>query len=161
MGAVRDLIDVPAFAEQGLTVSSLILAARVESWAEWAEPRSAAPEQAFGLGPYRVVPRTSAAFTQPSELRVAYQVHGAALDPAGAGSLELAYQFYIEDDGGWLPVGSPISTGETAETTQTWRVPLREWAPGRYRLELSATDLRTGAMVTRGTLFEILASPSP
>ena len=56
---------------------------------------------------------------------------GAALDSAGAASLEVTYQFYVEDAGGWLPVGSPLSTGMTAATTQTWGVPLREWAPGR------------------------------
>ncbi len=154
MGSVRDWITVPAFATRTLSVSSLILSSRIDHLQEAVGVAAGAP---FTLGSYRVIPRTTQVYKEGSDLTLFYQVYGAQAGADGLPHLDLTYQFYIEDAGIWLPVGSSIVVGEANELAQAWRVPLREWPSGRYRIEASVLDTVSGLTVVRGTLFEIAA----
>ena len=154
MGSVRDSIVVPAFAKQTLSVSSLILSSRIDHLQETVGAPADAP---FTLGSYRVIPRTTQVYAKASDLTLFYQVYGAQQGADGLPHLDLTYQFYIEDGGSWLPVGSSITVRDANDLAQAWRVPLREWPSGRYRIEASVFDALSGLTVVRGTLFEIAA----
>ncbi len=150
-GSVRDFIEVPLFSSDRLTVSSIILSSRLEELDSPA-PGGASP---FVLGRYRVVPRTSRVYAEPEELTIFYQVYGASRGADHRARLEVSYQFYLEDADSWLPIGAPIVFADETDLSQAWRVPLRGWPSGRYRLEVSVKDRLQKAEARREVLFEI------
>lgn len=156
MGAVRDVIDVPAFTPEGLRVSSLVLSSRLE-------PLPPAREGAgpFEVAGYRVVPRTNQTYRTSESLQVFYEVRGASAGDDGRPHLDHTYQFYIEDAGSWLPVGSPITLADLGEPGRSWSVPLAGWPAGSYRLETLVSDMVTGDAATRTVLFEIAPGTEP
>ncbi|HZI93885.1 MAG TPA: GWxTD domain-containing protein [Patescibacteria group bacterium] len=153
MGSLRDLIDVPSFETQGLGVSSLMLASRLEKLEEVADSGSA--EMPFMLGRYRVIPRTNQVYHPEEALTVFYQITGGARGGDGLAHLDLSYQFYLQDAGTWLPVGPLIQLENQSDLEQAWSVPLEGMPPGRYRLELTVMDQVTETTSIRGALFEI------
>lgn len=153
MGAVRDMIDVPAFEQSGLRISSLILSTKLDKIEEGS--RSEPPDAPFMFGAYRVVPRTSQVFNTEDTLKVFCEVYGAGAGADGRVHLDVSYQFYVQDGAAWLPVGAPFTLADESDTAQAWGVPLAGWPAGRYRLELLATDRLSGGSVVRGTLFEV------
>ena len=83
---------------------------------------------------------------------------GAVADASGRAHLDLAYQFYLEDKGAWIPVGSATLVDDQAEPAQAWSVPLHGWPSGSYRLEVIVRDRVSGVTAARGTLFEVAPS---
>ncbi len=158
MGSVRSIIEVPAFATSGLAVSSLVLSSRLDPLGgNGSGRRGPAP---FDLGSYRVIPRTTRVYVQPSRLIVFYEIYGAKAGVDGRPHLDLSYQFYLEDESAWVPVGAPLPVEDASDPGQTWGVPLEGLPPGRYRLEVTVTDRVAEQTVVRGTIFEI-GSPTP
>ncbi len=156
MGSVRDYIEVPPYAHRGLTASSLVLSNRLDLLEDPA-PRDAEP---FRMGRYRVIPRTTPVYPRAADLTVFYEVYGAEPGPDGQVHLDLEYQFFIDQGGTPLTLGPPFRRSDARESGQAWRVPLRGWPAGDYRLEITITDRTTGARVVRATAFRIVASSS-
>ncbi|HEY3174348.1 MAG TPA: GWxTD domain-containing protein [Candidatus Polarisedimenticolia bacterium] len=154
MGAVRDLIEVPAFASSGLGISSLVLATRLDK-IEGSAPDPKAADSPFMIRNYRVIPRTTQVYAGDDDLTVFYEVHGPTTDASSRPHLEITYQFYIQDAGSWLPVGSLFTLPDEADLDQAWSVPLDGWPPGRYRLEVTVTDHVGGSTSVRGAFFEV------
>lgn len=154
MGSVRDVIDVPAFDQSGLRISSLILSSRLDKLEAGTAP-AAQTDLPFMFGNYRVVPRTSQIFKPTETLKVFCEIYGAGAGMDGRVHLDVTYQFYVQDGGSWLPVGAPFTLQDETDTAQGWAVPLSGWPAGRYRLELLATDRLSGSAVVRGALFEV------
>ncbi len=160
LGALRDAIEVPEFGNEGLRVSSLILSTRIDK----IETPELSLRLPFSMGDYSVVPRTSQRYTTAEELTLFYEVFGAAADEAGRAHLDLAYQFYLDDKGDWLPVGSATLVRDQAEPAHAWNVPLKGWPSGRYRIEVTVRDRVGGTISSRATLFEVSPAglaPSP
>lgn len=161
MGALRDLVPVPDFGEGGMSVSSLVLAARLEHHDDPFTPD--AHVTPFAFGPYRVIPRTSDVYAPAEPLTVFYRAYGAQRDERGLPDLDITYQFYVQDGPRWLPVGAPIVAGRSTEVEQAWSVPLEGWPAGSYRLEVTVVDRLSGAASMRGASFSVAppASPAP
>ncbi len=158
MGALRDLVPVPDFGEGGMSVSSLVLAARLE---HLDDPFTPDPNVTpFAFGPYRVIPRTSDVYSGAEPLTVFYRAYGAQRDERGLPNLDISYQFYVQDGPRWLPVGAPIDVGHSTEVEQAWTVPLEGWPAGSYRLEVTVVDRFGGAASVRGATFSV-APPAP
>ncbi|HET6373927.1 MAG TPA: hypothetical protein VFG76_11510, partial [Candidatus Polarisedimenticolia bacterium] len=150
-GSVRDVIEVPPYADHGLMASSMILSSRIDSM-ETGGLEAGGP---FVVGPFRVIPRTSKTYTDAEELIVFYQVHGARPGLDGDLHLDLSYQFYLRDGDAWLPVGPSMPVVDQPAAEQAWSVPLHGWPAGSYRLETMITDRTTAAATLRSVLFEI------
>ena len=160
MGSLRDIIDVPAFVSQGLGVSGLILASRLEKL-ERSQGEPTPRDEPFMIGKYRVIPRTNQVYTSEGSLTIFYRVTGEMRDTEGDARLDLAYQFYLFDSGTWLPVGAPIAVEGQDDGAQAWSVPLAGMPAGRYRLEVTVTDHLADATSIRGIFFEIAPQPQP
>ncbi|HKY32065.1 MAG TPA: GWxTD domain-containing protein [Candidatus Polarisedimenticolia bacterium] len=154
MGSVHEEINVPAFEQDGLTVSTMVLASRLD-WIEGA-PEEGRVDAPFTYGAYRVVPRTSSSFRPAEQLTVFYRVYGARPSTDGRPALDITYQFYVEDGPRWLPVGAPIALSGVADAEQAWGVPLEGWPAGRYRLEATVVDRLSDEAAVRGLFFEIV-----
>jgi len=159
MGSLRSVIEVPAFSSTGLAVSSLVLSSRIDPL-NHSGPGGGGPVP-FDLGGYRVIPRTTMTYAQPSRLMVFYEVYGAREGDDGRRHLDLSYQFYLQDDAAWVPIGSPLSVEDASEPGQSWGVPLNGLPTGRYRLEVTVTDRVAELTVVRGTVFEISSDAPP
>jgi hypothetical protein len=157
LGALRDAIDVPAFTGTELLVSSLILSTRIEK----IETPLLSLRLPFTQGAYSVVPRTTQRYMNGEDLTIFFEVFGAAPDAQGHHHMDLAYQFYLEDRGAWLPVGSSTLVADQEETAQAWNVTLHGWPSGRYRVEVTVKDTLTGRVSTRGTYFDVAPGGEP
>jgi GWxTD domain-containing protein len=157
LGALRDAIDVPAFSGEDLLVSSLILSTRIEK----IETPLLSLRLPFTQGAYSVVPRTTQRYMNGEDLMIFFEVFGAVPDAQGQRHMDLAYQFYLEDRGAWLPVGSSTLVADQEETAQAWNVTLHGWPSGRYRLEVTVKDTLTGRVSTRGTYFDVAPGGEP
>ncbi|MGH9869433.1 MAG: GWxTD domain-containing protein [Candidatus Polarisedimenticolia bacterium] len=165
MGALRDSIDIPDFGESGFSLSSMVLASRVERMDDVPSFLESGVTP-FAFGPWRVIPRTRATYAPGEELRLFYRAYGAARDDRGLASLDITYQFYLEDGARWLPVGPSIQVGQATNVEQTWTVPVSGLPPGNYRLEVTVVDRLGGGASVRGALFTMSAaepgsSPTP
>ena len=151
-------LSVPDLDGGALAVGSITLAAHLERLEANPWPEYTAP---FVLGRLRVVPRADNVFRQGEELAFYYQVLGSSTDPIeGLPDLDLEYTFLV--DGGpadssipLRPFGHPIHLTHDQNQVQGFSLPLADWPPGAYRLEVVVTDNLTGGSARAQIPFRV------
>jgi GWxTD domain-containing protein len=132
----REELDVPAFSDAGLQVSSLTLVDPTDGGA----PTGPAGPSPFVLAGRPVLPRLDPTLRNGDTFALYYQVYGAAHGPDGRPSLEVEYRFSVVDGATTTPVGDPIRVGPLQEQALGWEFPLRGWPAGSYQLQVTVRD---------------------
>lgn len=153
IGSWREAVEVPDLSGEGLLLSDLMLASRVETLID---SPAGAYKQPFVHGRLRVVPDIDRTYRAGDELGFYYQVYGASTEAAtGRTSLDLLYRFERLEAGASLPLGSPVSLQEQHESSQAFTLPLRNWPAGSYRLTVKVIDRVTGRSTERQADFSV------
>ncbi len=146
-------VEVPVFLADGLALSSLTLARRMEP-AEAGE--SAGPyKRPFVLAGRRVIPAIDNTFSNGETFSVYYQVYNAASGPDGVAEMRIAYRFFALESDGPRPLGEPIVTRSIREQAVGWSFPLVGWPASAFRLQVTVTDEIRGASVSGQVDFAI------
>jgi GWxTD domain-containing protein len=147
----RETFTVPSRFEEGLQLSSIVLARRL---AEMDTSRER--PDAFTLGRFRVVPALDATYRNGQTFAFYYQVSGADFDPGtGQRRLDVEYSFAVKQDTGWLELGESL-VYRNQSNPQAWSVPLQNWPPANYRLRVAITDIVTGDRTSNDTFFRVI-----
>jgi hypothetical protein len=157
---------VPGFGK-GLRVSSVIVVDRVEPVPQPLTDvsRTAYP---YALGPIVLFPSRKAEFTRDRSLTVAFQVYNAATFEDGRPDVEIRYRVFREDgerralgatapqlfDQDTLPEEFDIHAGHQLTPVQS--LPLAQFEPGTYRLQIDVQDHLGGARADAAVPFTIL-----
>jgi GWxTD domain-containing protein len=148
----RDTVNVPVLEGEGLTLSSVTLLSRLERSPAGYDDRKIP----FILGPHKVVPRATRAYRNGQTLSVYYEVYQAKPHPkTGRPSLDIEYQFYVQDQGRMVRIGNPFFLRDAGDAVQRWSFPLSRWPAAEYRLDVKVTDKVKGASATREAFFFI------
>jgi GWxTD domain-containing protein len=154
-GSYETAIDVPQFAEDKLSASSLILADLIER----VPARNIGAGQ-FVIGDTKVRPRLSETFRNDEKLGIYVQLYHFAPDartnkPSGVveyritrNGTETAVLDYTED-------ASALEGSASQVTVQKW-LPLKDLTPGSYTLRVKVTDQNRGQVVTPSATFTIV-----
>jgi hypothetical protein len=165
----RDKIDV-AEPATSLAMSSVIVADRLADLKMPFRPeeQSAHP---FALGWTEAIPATDSKFSDQQDLGVVFQVLNPAPDDRRKPDVTIEYSFFRKVEQGehleasprrdynrtTLPGEFDLSKGHQLLVAQP--VPLKNFPPGDYRLEIKATDRKSGKAVSSDVNFSVIASP--
>jgi GWxTD domain-containing protein len=150
-GQARETFTVPARFEEGLQLSTIVLASKLAE----VDTASERPD-AFTLGRFRVVPELDATFHNGNTFAVYYQVSGAEFDPrTGRRRLDVEYSFSVRQGEGWLDLGDSLLY-RNQTNPQAWSVPMHDWPPANYRLRVKITDVVSGLHTSNDAFFRVL-----
>jgi len=150
-GSYVDTLEVPAFDDERLSLSSLCLSADIGQ-----VPGDGAP-QPYVIGHLKVTPRLIPAYRNGETFAVYYQVYSALTDPSTrAPNLQIEYQFQVNQGGSYIPIGRAIRFDSVGNTAQGWSFPLRDWPAADFRLRVTVTDALTGQVASREVAFKVL-----
>jgi hypothetical protein len=148
----RAEIDVPAYPEGTLALSTLILGVSPEAGAPPAAAREGLP---LGIAGQLSVPRIPPVLRNGEEFSLHYQVYGAGLDGDGQALLAVEYRFLRYDHDEAVPIGEPIAVGPLHEQALGWSFPLIGWPSARFRLEVTVVDRLTTRATTAAVEFTV------
>ncbi len=165
----RETLDV-AEPPKGLAMSSVIVADRLAdlSMPYLPEEQSAHP---FALGWTEAVPAMDATFSDADNMGVVFQVLNPSPDESRKPDVTIEYSFFRRLEKGehleasprrdynrtTLPAEFDLAKGHQLLVAQP--VPLKNFPPGDYRLEIKATDRKLAKAASANVNFSILASP--
>ncbi len=150
-GSHTDMVEVPAFTQDDLALSSLCLSASIEPVG-----RHPGPPGPYVMGHFKVMPRLSADYRNGDTFAVYFQVYSARTDPVtAAADLEIEYQFFIVHGGSDVAIGRPIRFESLGNSAQGWSFPLRDWPTGEFKLQVTVTDALSGQVASRDVPFRI------
>lgn len=113
----------------------------------------------FRVSGFEVVPRPDARLRRGEELKLFYQVLGAAQDESGRVDIDVSYQLSLKHPrtGQWQKVGQPnVETHQTG-SVRAWVLPIAPQYPlTDYKIEISVTDNRGGGTVTQTVPFAVV-----
>jgi GWxTD domain-containing protein len=152
VGAVNTRLAVPRYDEEKLEASSLILADQIEH-----VPAKQVGTGQFVLGSSKVRPRLDADFTTQDKLGIYLQVYNLKPDEKTHKS-NAAFTYTVRKGDQQIMQFKETSedmkqTGD--QVTIERLLPLATLAPGKYTLEVSATDKLTQATISRSADFSI------
>jgi GWxTD domain-containing protein len=134
--------------------SLLILSGIDESTANAADPRD--PFAAFVLGAARMHPFLKSTFTPADEISIFYQVYDLRVDPATSHADAVATLSILKD--GKTPVARTQSTIATPiGGSVIGPVPLKDYAPGKYVVQLKLNDRVAKQEIVQEAPIEIAA----
>ena len=160
---IKTALDVPDFATKRLSMSSPLLAERVEPIAQPLDPRDQIARP-YALGTAEIVPAGTAAFRQSDTPSIVFFVYNAASDADGRPDVDVEYRFFRIFEGherlvglrlparfnaDSLPAAFDLRAGHQIVAVQP--LPLASLLAGDYRLEITATD-RLAARNTSGAI---------
>jgi GWxTD domain-containing protein len=152
VGAVNTRLAVPRYDEEKLDASSLILADQIEH-----VPAKQIGTGQFVLGSSKVRPRMQGDFTTADKLGIYLQVYN--LKPDEKTHKSDATFVYTVKKGDQQIMQFKESTAEMKQTgdqvTIERLLPLATLAPGKYTLEVSATDALSKATISRTAEFSV------
>jgi hypothetical protein len=145
----RSSLSVPSYDRDELMLSSIILAERLESLPK---PYSAQEQSShpYALGWTQIVPARDTSFTDAEQLGVVFQVLNPVPDARRKPDVTVEYDFHLTNGAAdvvtarhdfnsrTLPDEFDLEKGHQVFAAQA--VPLKSFAPGRYRLEVRVTD---------------------
>src|SRR5437867_1402645 len=139
VGVVNHNLPVPRFPDEKLTVSSLILADRVESL-----PPSQVGSGAFILGGNKVRPSVNGEFKKDreKELNLWFQVYNLKLDEATkkpSATVEMIFTKNNQEVKKIVEQSSELSNA-AAQMTVIKTLPLSDFEPGQYSVQVKITD---------------------
>lgn len=152
IGSYTDEVEVPAFTEGTLALSSLCLSQTIE-------PAPTASQRAvpYVIGHLKVTPRLMPAYRNGDTFAVYYQVYSAADDPeTHAPNLQIEYQFLVNQGGIFMPIGRAIRFDSVGNSAQGWSFPLQNWPTAEFKLRVTVTDALNGQSASREVVFKVL-----
>src|SRR5215469_9284658 len=157
IGAVNDRLAVPRYEDDKLEASSLILADQIEH-----VPAKQIGTGQFVLGSSKVRPRLEGDFTTADRLGIYMQVYNLKPDDATHKS-SANFQFTVKKGNEPVPGMQFKETSEdlkqTGEQVTIERfLPLASLAPGKYTLEVNATDVHSNQSISRTADFTVKAA---
>ncbi len=156
VGAVNNRLAVPRYEDNKLEASSLILADQIEH-----VPAKQIGTGQFVLGSSKVRPRLEADFTTADRLGIYLQVYNLKPDDATHKS-SANFQFTVKKGSEPVPGMQFKETSEdlkqTGEQVTIERfLPLASLPPGKYTLEVNATDVHSNQTISRTADFTVKA----
>ena len=156
VGAVNTRLAVPRYEDEKLDASSLILADQIEH-----VPAKQIGTGQFVLGSSKVRPRLDGDFTLTDKLGIYWQVYNLKGDEKTHKS-NASFQFTIKKGGEPVPnMQFKLTSDELKQTgdqvTIERLLPLATLAPGKYTLEVNATDLLANVTISRSAEFSVKA----
>jgi len=157
VGAVNDRLAVPRYEDDKLEASSLILADQIEH-----VPAKQIGTGQFVLGSSKVRPRLEGDFTTADKMGIYLQVYNLKPDDATHKS-SATFQFTVKKGNEPVPGMQFKETSEdlkqTGEQVTIERLlPLASLAPGKYTLEVNATDVHSNQSISRTADFTVKAA---
>jgi len=156
IGVVNSRLQVPRYDDDKLDASSLILADQIEH-----VPAKQIGSGQFVLGSSKVRPRLEGDFTTADKLGIYMQVYNLKPDDKTHKS-NATFQFTVKK--GDQPVPGMQFKMTTEEMKQTGDqvtierlLPLATLPPGKYRLEVNATDTLSNQTISRSAEFTVKA----
>jgi hypothetical protein len=158
IGVVNSRLAVPRYADDKLEASSLILADQIEH-----VPAKQIGSGQFVLGSSKVRPRLEGDFTTADRLGIYMQVYNLKPDDKTHKS-SATFQFTIKKGNQLVPgMQFKLTTEELKQTgdqvTIERLLPLSTMAPGKYTLEVNATDTLSNQTISRTAEFTVKAPP--
>jgi GWxTD domain-containing protein len=158
IGIVNSRLAVPRYEEDKLEASTLILADQIEH-----VPAKQIGTGQFVLGSSKVRPRLEADFTTADKLGIYLQVYNLKVDEKThqpSGSLE-----FVVRKGGEEIMNFKQTTQELKQVGDQMTIerllPLSTLAPGKYTVQVDATDQLAKQTITRKAEFSVRAAPVP
>jgi GWxTD domain-containing protein len=158
VGVTNSRLAVPRYEDEKLESSSLILADQIEH-----VPAKQIGTGQFVLGSSKVRPRLDGDFTTNEKLGIYMQVYNLKADEKTHKS-NATFQFTVKK--GDQPVPGMQFKETSAEMKQTGDqitierlLPLATLAPGKYTLEINATDTLSNQTISRTAEFTVKAAP--
>src|SRR5215471_9087210 len=156
VGVVNNRLAVPRYQDDKLEASSLILADQIEH-----VPAKQIGTGQFVLGSSKVRPRLEGDFTTADRLGIYMQVYNLKPDDATHKS-SANFQFTVKKGNEPVPGMQFKATSEdlkqTGEQVTIERfLPLATLAPGKYTLEVNATDVHSNQTISRTADFTVKA----
>src|SRR5467141_267852 len=156
IGVVNSRLQVPRYDDDKLEASSLILADQIEH-----VPAKQIGAGQFVLGSSKVRPRLEADFTTADRLGIYLQVYNLKPDDKSHKS-SATFQYTVKKGKDQILQFKETSeemkqTGD--QVTIERLLPLRTLSPGKYRLEVYATDRLSNQTISRSAEFTVKAPP--
>ena len=143
-------IEMPSFSNGQLSVSDLMVLHDVQTGVK-ADPKGAL--DAFLIGGTQIVPCFTRIFAKSDTVTLLAFAYDAQVDAAG--KAEVVSQFTVMKDGKRI-TGSAEQTFDTPIATPgAGPLPLSDFTPGKYVVQLKVTDKRAGKEVTKEAPFEV------
>src|SRR5467141_2186165 len=156
VGVVNSRLAVPRYNDEKLEASSLILADQIEH-----VPAKQIGSGQFVLGSSKVRPRLEADFTTADKLGVYMQVYNLKPDDATHKS-SATFQFTVKKGTESIMQfkETSVEMKQTGDQVTIERLlPLATLAPGKYTLEVNATDTLSKQTISRTADFTVKAAP--
>src|SRR5467141_2304945 len=156
IGVVNSRLQVPRYEDDKLEASSLILADQIEH-----VPAKQIGAGQFVLGSSKVRPRLEADFTTADKLGVYMQVYNLKPDDATHKS-SATFQFTVKKGTESIMQfkETSVEMKQTGDQVTIERLlPLATLAPGKYTLEVNATDTLSKQTISRTADFTVKAAP--
>jgi GWxTD domain-containing protein len=156
VGVINSRLAVPRFEDEKLESSSLILADQIEH-----VPAKQIGTGQFVLGSSKVRPRLDGDFTTNEKLGIYMQVYNLKPDEKTHKS-NATFQFTVKK-GDQQVMQFKETSAEMKQTgdqiTIERLLPLATLAPGKYKLEVNATDTLSNQTISRTAEFTVKATP--
>jgi GWxTD domain-containing protein len=154
IGVVNTRLAVPRYEDEKLDASSLILADQIEH-----VPAKQIGSGQFVLGSSKVRPRLEADFTTADKLGIYLQIYNLKPDEKTHKS-NGTFQFTVKKGGQLVPgMQFNVTTDELKQTgdqvTIERLLPLTNLEPGKYMLEINATDSLSKQTISRSAAFTV------
>src|ERR1700730_1597239 len=158
IGVVNSRLQVPRYDDDKLEASSLILADQIEH-----VPAKQIGAGQFVLGSSKVRPRLEADFTTADRLGIYLQVYNLKPDDKSHKSSG-TFQFNVKKGDQLVPgMQFTLTTEEMKQTgdqvTIERLLPLATLPPGKYKIEVKATDRLSNQTISRSAEFTVKAPP--
>lgn len=161
---IKRSLDVPDFSKPDLSISSVIIADRLDQLPAPLKT-SEQSERPYALGGIEIVPAPDANFTRDEQLTIVFFVHNPALDASGHADVTIEYKFFqLSIPEKFFRQTAPqiftMTTG-AAQDPKTRQIPvdailpLNLFPPGPYRLEIAVKDRLAGTSVARQLVFTV------
>src|SRR5712671_5893757 len=156
IGVVNSRLQVPRYDDDKLEASSLILADQIEH-----VPAKQIGAGQFVLGSSKVRPRLEADFTTADRLGIYLQIYNLKPDDKSHKSSG-TFQFTVKKGDQQVPgMQFTLTTEEMKQTgdqvTIERLLPLLSLTPGKYKLEVNATDTLSKQTISRSAEFSVKA----
>jgi GWxTD domain-containing protein len=160
VGVVNSRLAVPRYEDDKLDASTLILADQIEH-----VPAKQIGTGQFVLGSSKVRPRLEADFTTADKLGIYMQVYNLKPDEKTHKS-SANFQFTVKKGNELVPGMQFKETSEDLKQTGDQvtierLLPLATLAPGKYTLEVNATDTLSNQTISRSAEFTVKAPQQP
>lgn len=152
IGWVREDIEVPDFTTEGLQISSVTLARKVQQI-----QGSQDSSDRFVLGNLRVIPAPDPVFHAGEELGLYFQIYNTSSDPAsGKPRLKISYKFEKVEAKRKIPLGREPIVQEANTAVQAFAVTIApSWPGGDYQVEVKVEDVASGATTSVIVPFKV------